>query len=432
MNEIKIGLLGLGTVASGLVNALKESEQKLATRNHFKISVQKIAVRNLEAQRSCEVDPAILTTDTFSVVNDPAVDIVVELIGGTTLAYDLVKAALGQGKAVISANKALIAARGEELLKLAAANKTAIFFEAAVAGAIPIIKTIKESFSGNRVTSISGILNGTCNYILTQMEENDEAFDVALQGATDLGYAEADPSLDIDGDDTAQKTAILGSLAFGSWIDLSVIDIKGIRGISLSDIQYAKEAGFSIKLLGSYQQNEAGAVHLSTECTLVPADGILANVKGAFNAAFIEGDLLGQSMLYGQGAGQKPTASAVFADLIEAASKFANDTLSKGQDLIYREGPAFIDSKDLQSSYYLRITLKDCPAVFGEMASILGKNGISMASVIQKREDAKDGVQPVIIQTHGVAVEAMHKAVAEIQASEHVDDKVIIYPIREN
>ncbi|EDM25111.1 homoserine dehydrogenase [Lentisphaera araneosa HTCC2155] len=430
MKEIKIGLLGLGTVASGLVNAIADTKELLAKRNNYSLSIAGIAVRDLNAKRACEVDSSILTTDTFSIVNNPEVDIVLELIGGTTLAYDLVKKALENGKSVVSANKALIAAHGEELFKLAEDNKTAIFFEAAVAGGIPIIKALKESLAGNHVTSISGILNGTCNYILTQMQENDQSFEDALQGATDLGYAEADPSLDIDGDDTAQKTAILASLAYGTWFGTDAIEIKGIRGISLSDIQYAKESGYSIKLLGSYTLNAKGAVALSTECTLVREDSMLGNVKGAFNAVELEGDLLGPGMLYGQGAGQKPTASSVFADLIEAGSQFCNGTLGQQQKMIFCDKAEFIPQEEQSSPFYLRLMLEDCPAVFGKVALILGEHGISMDSVLQKAEASADGVKPVVIQTHEVSVKAMKEAVAEIQASEYVHEQVILYPIK--
>ncbi|WDE95915.1 homoserine dehydrogenase [Lentisphaera profundi] len=430
MKEIKIGLLGLGTVASGLVNAIAETKELLAKRNKYSLSIAGVAVRDLNAQRDCQVDSSLLTTDTFSIVNNPDIDIVLELIGGTTLAYDLVTQALKNGKAVVSANKALIAAHGDELFALASQNNTAIFFEAAVAGGIPIIKALKESLAGNHVTSISGILNGTCNYILTQMQENDEAFDDALQGATDLGYAEADPSLDIDGDDTAQKTAILASLAYGTWFGTDAIEIKGIRGISLSDIQYAKESGYSIKLLGSYTLNSKGAVSLTTECTLVREDSLLANVKGAFNAVELEGDLLGPAMLYGQGAGQKPTASSVFADLIEAASQACNGTLGQQQEMIFADKAEFIPEEEQRSQFYLRLMLEDCPAVFGKVALILGNYDISMNSVNQKADASAEGIKPVVIQTHHVSVKAMKQAVAEIQASEYVSHQVILYPIK--
>jgi len=428
MKKIKIGLLGLGTVASGLVNAINKHAALLADRNGFELSIQRIAVRNTNAKRNCEVNSALLTSDALSVVNDPEVDIVVELIGGVDFAGELISLALQNGKAVVSANKALIAARGKELFALAAENNTALFFEAAVAGAIPIIKTLRESFAGNEIHSISGILNGTCNYILTSMQEENKSFSVALQEATDLGYAEADPSLDIDGDDTAQKISILGSLASGAWLSPDDMKVDGIRHISLDDINFAKDLGYSIKLLGSYQLNESGAVHLSTQCTLVPDNSMLANVKGAFNAARLGGDLLGPAMLYGQGAGEKPTASAVFADLIEAASKNLKGTLGEDQKMIYKDAPQFISEEEISSEFYLRIMLEDCPSVFGKIATLLGRHGVSMASVSQKR-NAEKQVLPVIVLTHEVSLNSMNTALAEIAELSFVSEAPVLYPV---
>ena len=316
MKPVRVGLLGLGTVGGGTVNVLGRNGEEIARRAGRQISITRAAVRSLDSPRICETAGMHVTTDTRSVALDPDVDVIVELMGGTELARELVLEAVGAGKHVVTANKALIALHGNEIFAAAQANGVTVAFESAVAGGIPIIKAIREGLAGNRIEWLAGIINGTANFILTEMREKGRAFDDVLADAQALGYAEADPTFDIEGIDAAHKLAILGSIAFGIPLDFDSLYIEGITGITPLDVQFAEELGYRIKHLGIARRSQAG-IELRVHPTLVPERRLIANVNGVMNAVLVKGDAVGPTLYYGAGAGAEATASAVIADLVD-------------------------------------------------------------------------------------------------------------------
>ncbi|MFV0416986.1 MAG: homoserine dehydrogenase [Chthoniobacterales bacterium] len=411
MKSIGIGLAGFGTVGSGVWKNLTENAALISGRLGVQMDVKKIAVRDLTKKRGV-VAPAQLFTDSWrEMLDDPAVEIVVELIGGTDEARELVLASIDAGKIVVTGNKALLAEQGKEIFQYAREKKVPIFYEAAVAGGIPIIKALRESFVGNRFESIQGILNGTSNYILTRMEEAGLDFSEALAEAQKLGYAEADPALDVNGWDAAHKAIIIASIAFGKWVEADRTYVAGIEGVTSADIRFAKQLGFRIKLLGTIRAREDRSVEVRVCPTLIPQGHVLASVGGVFNAIWLNGDVAGESLFYGRGAGQDPTASSVLSDLADAVGALKNPCRCfgfTGFDL-YDE---YVSPDEAVSQFYLRLSVEDRPGVLAQIAGLLGAGNIGISSVIQPEGKEGDAL-PLILILHyapqGKVVEALKK-----------------------
>jgi len=431
MKTINVGLVGFGTVGTGVVKILKEQAPLLERRLAARLRLKRIADIDLTRPRDVEVDPKVLTTDAREVTEDPAIDIVIELIGGTKAARDVSLAALRNGKHLVTANKALLATHGLELFKAAAEKRVDLGFEASVCGGIPIVRAVREGLVANRIRSIEGIVNGTCNYILTKMTEMGASFSEVLKEAQEKGYAEADPSLDIDGIDSAHKLQILASIAYGGFVDFNAIYIEGIRGIDPADIQYAKELGYRVKLLAIAKETD-GEVEVRVHPTLVPEEHLVASVGGVFNAVYIVGNATGSLMFYGQGAGQMPTASAVVSDVIEIAQNILYQRPSRPSHIsgIAGEGLRLKAMETIRTYYYLRVMAVDKPGVLSKVSGILGDHDISIASVIQKGRHARASV-PVVMMTHEAVEGAMRKALAAIDALDVVGEKTVCIRVEE-
>lgn len=381
MKQIGIGLAGFGTVGSGVFNILKDNGQLIRerTNNEFQCSIAKIAIRNLDKAIAAGAPADICTTDLMSIIDCPEVDIVIELIGGTTDAFDFVAAALKAGKPVITGNKALLAERGAELFPLAKANNVAIHFEAAVAGGIPIIQAMKDSLVGNKIESMVGIINGTSNYILERMTLAGLSYKEALTEAKDLGYAEADPTLDVNGWDAAHKAILLTTMAHGFTIDASEVYVRGIERVRSIDINFAKKLGYTIKQLCVMNTNDDGSVELRAQPSFIPQSHILSSVNGVFNAISVTGDALGESLFYGRGAGQLPTGSAVVADIVEVCRGIVSGSNRGFQP--YSEENKLVDINDTETPYYVRFNVEDRPGVIAEIASLLAEEGIGISGM---------------------------------------------------
>ena len=431
MKTINIGLVGFGTVGSGVVTLLKEQAPLLERRVGGRLRLKRIADIDLTRARGVEVDPKILTTDAREVTEDATIDIVIELIGGTTVAREVSLAALRNGKHLVTANKALLATHGLELFRVAAERRVDLGFEASVCGGIPIIRAVREGLVANRIQSISGIVNGTCNYILTKMTELGVPFAEVLKEAQAKGYAEADPSLDIDGVDAAHKLQILASIAYGGSVDFNAIHIEGIRGIDPADIQYAKDLGYRVKLLAIAKEAD-GEIEVRVHPTLVPEDHLLASVGGVFNAVYIVGDATGSLMFYGKGAGQMPTASAVVSDVVEIVENILHQRPSRPSHIpqIAGEGLRTKPMEEIRTCYYLRVMAADKPGVLSKVSGILGHHDISITSVIQKGRHARESV-PVVMMTHEAVEGAMRKALAEIDSVDVVREKTVCLRVEE-
>ncbi len=424
MNEIGVGLLGFGTVGAGVVEGLQKNGDLLSERIGAKLAVRRIADLDLERDRGVKVEPGVLTRDTAAVIGDPSVHVVVELIGGTGIARQFILQALRLGKPVVTANKALLAEHGEEIFATAAQYGTEVWFEASVAGGVPIIRALREGLVANRISRIYGILNGTCNYILTRMDREGMTFEHALKEAQAAGFAEANPALDVDGVDTAHKAAILASLAYGVQVPMSRVHVEGIRSLAKTDIEYARDLGYGVKLLAVIKNIE-GAVEVRVHPTLVPATHMIASVSGVFNAVLVEGDIVGQTAYYGRGAGRLPTASAVISDLAEVARQL---TAGKGRLPAQAQRRAaavtYRDMGEIVSRYYLRLSLLDKPGILGQVTTILGQHGISIASVLQKEMHAGKHV-PVVIVTDRAREQAFEAALRTLDGMDGVGGRTI-------
>ena len=411
--KIRIGLLGLGQVGGGLVEILQAKRGWFMTQLGVDFEIRKIAVRNLAKKRPFKVAPHLLTNNPRLVVKDPAIDVVVELIGGTKEARVLVKEALKAGKHVVTANKALLAEHGDEIFKLAYQKKRWICFEASVAAGIPVMKALREGLVANKIQSIASIINGTSNYILSSMTENGTSFDEALKQAQKKGYAEADPTLDIDGTDAAHKLAILSRYAFNGSIEFDSIYREGIAGIKSEDIQFARHFGYRIKLLAIATRSSAG-LEARVQPALVPEKHILANVNGSFNAVQVCGDEVGEVLFYGRGAGSHPTASAVFSDLVDIAKGGIYGPIQNSLSMRGIDGGLKVRSiASTDSRYYLRFQVIDQPGVLAGIANILGKYKISISDVIQQERSAGKMV-PLIMLTHETHEKSVRQAVQAI------------------
>jgi homoserine dehydrogenase len=424
MKEIGIGVLGFGTVGVGVVQALITNGDLLSDRSGVRLVLRKVVDLDITTDRGIVLDPGILSTDAADVLQAPDIDIVVELIGGTTIAKDFMIQALSNGKSVVTANKALLAECGEDIFKAATEHQTDLFYEATVGGGIPVIKALREGLVANHIDSIYGILNGTCNYILTRMERDGNAFDEVLKDAQELGFAEADPGLDIDGLDTAHKTILLASIAFGRTVSMDEVYTEGIRGLSVLDIRYALELGYRIKLLGIIRQDK-GSVDVRVHPTLVPVNHMLAKVDGVYNAVLVNGDVVGQTLYYGRGAGRDPTASAVVADIVDIARNIALDARHRLAPRHEQSNPPDIRPiQDIKARYYLRLSLLDRPGTLAAVACTLGDHGISIASVIQKTEHVGDSV-PAIILTRTSEVRNVMDAIADLEKMDVVGPDIV-------
>lgn len=413
MDKVKLGILGMGTVASGLINIIEFNNSKISGILNKELSVNKVLVKSLGKKRDVNLPQEVYTTDAYEVINDKEVQILVELIGGINPAYEYIKAALNNKKHVVTANKALIATHGEELEQLALQNGVKFMYEASVAGGIPIINTMNESLAGNEITEIVGIINGTTNYILTQMSENGLEYEQAVKEAQALGFAEADPSSDVEGDDAAFKLAILSSIAFGQRINVNDIPKEGITKISKEDISYAKELGYNIKLLASALKKD-NQIELRVHPAFVPESHPLSTVKNEFNAVFLRGNAVRELMLYGRGAGSLPTGSAVLGDVINVVKNENNVKIFKNE----KELKCKIANRAYKK-YYIRFEVIDKPGVLANIASIFGKNNISLASVVQRQKNGNN-TAPLVFITHEVERKNIDAALEEIKKYENV------------
>jgi homoserine dehydrogenase len=427
MQQVNLGMIGGGTVGSGVFHALQLNGALMASRIGVKVNLRKIAVKTFDEPRPYAIPRTLLTTDWQSVVNDPQVDLVAELVGGTTFARAMILAALRRGKPVITANKALLSAHGEELFAEAQKHGTNLYYEASVCGGIPIIKALREGFVGNRITHLYGIVNGTCNYILTRMKQEGADFMAVLKDAQAQGYAEAEPALDIDGCDALHKIGILASLAHGFWVSPKQIYVEGIRGITRADIQFASQLGYTIKLLGIIKRGEVGGkrgsqgrkgarIQVSVYPTLVPNAHVLANVSHVFNAVFVRGDIVGDTLFYGRGAGKDATASAVLSDLADAALDLKFGTKHRLPPFVPHElDGAVVSIDDTVSRYFVRLSVQDVPGTLGKITRILGDSKIGISSVIQPEGHEGERV-PLILMLHEAPNGAVTRALKKIGA----------------
>lgn len=417
-NRIGVGLAGFGTVGAGVYKNLARNADLLEQRTGAGFEVRRIAVRNPGKTRDVEAPPHLFTTDPSDLLADPGIHIVVELMGGVEGPFQFVCAALRAGKTVVTGNKALLAEKGREIFDLAREMRVPVFYEAAVAGGIPIIKVVREAFVGNRFEAIHGILNGTSNYILTRMADEGLDFAPVLAEAQKLGYAEADPALDINGWDAAHKAIILASLAYGFWVSPAEVLVEGIERVTAADILFASELGYRIKLLASIKADPGGDVEVRVVPTLIPDSHVLASVNGVFNAVAVRGDVVGEALFYGRGAGQDPTSSSVLADLAEAAAFQQSPRRCVGftaHSLYRRCKPA----TETVSKYYLRLGVQDRPGVLAQIASTLARADIGILSVIQP-EGIVDGSVPLVLTLHDAPFGRMRETVRELTGLECV------------
>ena len=422
--QLNIGLIGAGIVGGGVVKNLTRNADLLADRLGIRLNLKWVCDKDEAKLKSLPVPASVLCRDAMAVINDPEVHVIVELVGGTGFAKTVTLEALNRRKVVVTANKALLAHHGEEIFAAAAKNGGNIFYEASVCGGIPIIKALREGFVANQFPLIYGIVNGTCNYILSRMTAEGKDFAEVLAEAQKLGYAEADPGLDVDGGDSAHKATILASLAHGFWVGEENVYVEGIRRVSQMDIQVARELGYTIKLLAIIKA--AGkAVEVRVHPTLIPAGHILASVNGVFNAVAVRGDVVGDTMFYGRGAGADATSSAVIADLADAALNLKAGSIQRVPGFVSHQLHAAVRSIDeVESRYYLRLTVEDRAGVIAKVAKVLGDADISIASVLQ-REPATNRVS-LIMMLHTAKDRAVCAAVAEIDRLDVVKDKTVV------
>ena len=428
MDPVKVGLLGLGTVGGGTVNVLQRNAEEIARRAGRGIIVTHAAARDLNKPRICSTEGITITTTPQEVVDDPDIAIVIELIGGDTLALDLVMRAIENGKHVVTANKALIAKHGNEIFAAAQAKGVIVAFEAAVAGGIPIIKAIREGLAGNRIEWLAGIINGTGNFILTEMRDKGRDFNDVLKEAQELGYAEADPEFDVEGIDAAHKLTILASIAFGIPLQFEKAFTEGITKITREDVTYAEELGYRIKHLGITRRTDKG-IELRVHPTLIPERRLIANVDGVMNAVLVKGDAVGPTLYYGPGAGDEPTASAVVADIVDVVRVLTSDPENRVPHLAFQPDSLsdlpILKMEDVETAYYLRMQAKDEPGVLADVTRILGDKGISIEAIIQKEPEGDSADANVIMLTHTVIEKQMNEAIQQIESLDTISGEVI-------
>jgi homoserine dehydrogenase len=423
LKSVKIGLCGLGTVGSGTFNVLQRNIEAIQSRAGCTITIAQIGARR--DNPACDLTGINVTRDIFDVVENPEIDIVVELIGGTTIAKEIVDRAIANGKHVVTANKALMAEYGNDIFAAADAKGVVVAYEAAVAGGIPIIKAMREGLAGNRIEWLAGIINGTGNFILTEMGDKNRDFADVLAEAQALGYAEADPTFDVEGIDAAHKLVILASLAFAMPLQYDKVFTEGISRIETRDIEYAKKMGYRIKHIGIARRTEAG-IELRVHPTLIPAKRLIANVDGVMNAVLVKGDAVGPTLYYGAGAGAEPTASSVIADIVDIARLISRDSMpavpSLGFDKV--SDKPLVDINDVTTAYYLRMLVQDKPGVLSQMTTILSNSGISIETVHQRESEPSESVTEIVLITSQIQERKLLSAVAEVEKLDTVTGSV--------
>lgn len=427
MKPVKVGILGLGTVGGGTVNVLKRNAAEIARRAGREIIITRASAKDLNKQRICDTQGIALTTDPFEIINDPEIEIVLELIGGAGQVKDMVLKAIANGKHVVTANKSLIALHGNEIFAKAGEKGVIVAFEAAVAGGIPIIKAIREGLSGNQIEWLAGIINGTGNFILTEMRDKGRDFADVLAEAQALGYAEADPTFDVEGIDAGHKLTILASIAFGIPLQFDKVFTEGITKITRTDVEYAEQLGYRIKHLGIARKTPEG-IELRVHPTLIPERRLIANVNGVMNAVLVKGDAVGPTLYYGAGAGAEPTASSVVADVIDVVRALTGDPENRVPHLAF-QADAIADipvlSADMfRTAYYLRLNAEDKPGVLAEVTRILAEHQISIEAISQKVPLNNETSVPIIMLTQVTLEKEMNAAIAEIEALTTVSGKV--------
>ena len=427
MNPVRVGLLGLGTVGGGTFNVLRRNAEEIARRAGRGIEITRAAARAYDPERLPGIETLAVGDDAFALVDDPDIDIVVELIGGYEPARELVLKAIANGKHVVTANKALIALHGNEIFAAARKHGVMVAFEAAVAGGIPIIKAVREGLAANRIEWIAGIINGTGNFILTEMRDKGRDFADVLAEAQRLGYAEADPTFDVEGIDAAHKLTILASIAFGIPLQFDKVYTEGISEVTREDVSYAEQLGYRIKHLGVARRTDAG-VELRVHPTLIPHRRLIANVDGVMNAVLVKGDAVGPTLYYGAGAGAEPTASAVVADLVDVARTLTADPENRVPHLAFQPDAlsdlGILPVEDIETAYYLRLCAVDRPGVLADVTRILGDLSISIEAVIQKEPLEEQQQVPIILLTRRVQEKHMNAAIAQIEALAAIQGKV--------
>jgi homoserine dehydrogenase len=428
MKPINVGLLGIGTVGGGTYTVLRRNAEEIARRAGRPIQICIVADRNLERTRQLTGGTCRVTEDAFAVVRDPEVDIVVELIGGYDVARELVLQAIDNGKHVVTANKALLAKHGNEIFAAAQKKGVMVAFEAAVAGGIPIIKALREGLTANRIEWIAGIINGTTNFILSEMRDQGLSFETVLKEAQRLGYAEADPTFDVEGIDAAHKLSIMSAIAFGNSMNFEKAHIEGISQLEAADIKYAEQLGYRIKLLGITKRTPEG-IELRVHPTLLPAKRLIANVEGAMNAVLVKGDAVGATLYYGKGAGAEPTASAVIADLVDVTRMHTADPEHRVPHLAFQPDAmvdlAILPIAEVVTSYYLRLRVEDRPGVLADVTRLLANDGISIVSMIQREPGEGEEQTDIIMLTHKTRERNIDAAIAEIEALPAVKGRII-------
>ncbi len=433
MREINVGLLGCGTVGSGVVRLLLNQRDLIASRLGAVLNLKRVADIDMHRDRGVHFAEGVLVPDARRVVDEPDIDIIVEMIGGDGVAKELILKAIANGRHVVTANKALIARHGNELFQAAADRHVDLYFEASVGGCMPIVKTLRESMVGNRISAMTGILNGTCNYILSRITDEGIPFADALAAAQKEGYAEADPTLDVEGHDTAHKIAILSALAFGMHINLKDVYIEGISHITPMDIGFADQFGYRIKLL-AISKHQGESVEARVHPTMIPFRNMLSNVNGTLNAITVSGDAAGDILLYGRGAGMMPTASAVVSDLVDLARNIVSGGSGRVPGLAFQMANvrpiSIMPIDEISTHYYFRFSALDRPGVLSSIAGILGKHGISIQSVQQKGRKTNGSV-PVVMLTHRAREAAVKQALAEINALDAVGARPVLIRIED-
>lgn len=427
MKPVKVGILGLGTVGGGTVNVLKRNAAEIARRAGREIIITRASAKDLNKARICDTQGIILTTNPLDIINDPDIDIVLELIGGAGVVKDLVLQAIENGKHVVTANKSLIALHGNEIFAKASEKGVIVAFEAAVAGGIPIIKAIREGLSGNQIEWLAGIINGTSNFILTEMRDKGRDFADVLAEAQALGYAEADPTFDVEGIDAGHKLTILASIAFGIPLQFDKVYTEGITKITRTDVEYAEQLGYRIKHLGIARKTPEG-IELRVHPTLIPNRRLIANVDGVMNAVLVQGDAVGASLYYGRGAGAEPTGSAVVADVIDVVRALTSDPENRVPHLAFQaESIADIpvlSADSFKTAYYLRLHAEDKSGVLADVTRILADHDISIEAITQKEPPKGETIVPIIMLTQITQEQRMNAAIAKIEALATVSGKV--------
>lgn len=424
MNKVDIAILGLGTVGQGVVKVLQNNLSVWENKCGAGINIKKVLIKNPDKKRDIELPPDVVTTNWGEILSDPEIKVVVELMGGIEPARTYILEALKSGKNVVTANKDLLAEHGQELFELSSETGQDLFFEGSVAGGIPIIKPLKQSLVANNIEYVMGIVNGTTNYILTRMSRSDLSFKDALAEAQELGYAEADPTADVGGFDAARKIAILASLAFHTRVKLQDVYIEGITAITPADLNYARELGLTIKLLGIARE-EHGKVEVRVHPALISLNHPLANVNDSFNAVFIKGDAVGETMFYGRGAGQMPTASSVVGDIIEVINNIRTNSTGRISCTCY-ENKVFKPIGDVTAKYYLRLHVLDRPGVLASIAGVFGNHGVSLGTVIQKNGH-NEGIAEIVVITHHVQesdIQDALRVLKEMSITKEIDNLI--------